>query len=918
MNKNRFILGVLVLSASVFVPGFSARAQGPQPATVADALPAGAVARLGTSLLRHGDGVTFAAYLPDGKRLLSASRDGTIRLWELPSGREIQRFVAPTRALGADPMSSQVTPGIMPPASGKPAAPVRPNEPVTLSPDGKWVAAARHRALWIWEVASGKLQCDLAAEADISELAFSSDSASLCGIGSDRSVTFWQSREGKVIKRVRPAAAEGKIANDPFSSIAVLSADLKYLAWQQVKPPFQRYIVKVVDLETNMEPFGEEVAAGPVMALSFSADGRALISAPADGSLQVVDLATRKDLFRGGRSVPPAPAKSVTLSAKGKRLGVIRATGAAEVWDIETKKRLLDVPVAKPPELPGLGLVSALLRLPSLDGVVAFSPDGRSAAIATGESAAMRLYDLSSGTEIKSTEEGHHTPVSVARLSRDGKSVLTFARGEVLSVWNRESRKIQTRIPLIEGASRVAVSGDGRHLAAASGATVVVLDAANGQLIRRFEAKDLGLPSKEIGVAALALSPEGKILATRSVAGPDIRLWDVATGKAIRTLSQAVVAGAAATPPAANDASGVITLDLIFSPDGQHLAGAGAKWQLCLWEVKSGRIAWDVAFPSGQSVERFAFSASGSCLAALYARGMVAIYETATGRLRTRLAETAGSEAPPRMAVSLGGASFAMFRPADQKACLAFAPNGRHLAVSTRSGGIVLWDLVRGREAGRLEGHQGAITSLEFTSDGRHLLSGGIDTSVLVWDVIVQPEPNTAATAKPQLDAPDRLWEELASADPAKAFAAARQFALARGQMAEVFGARAHPATLLQPGRVQRLVTDLGGEAFAARKSAEAELIALGDQAEPDLRKVLENEPSVDLRQRVERILEAATGRNGGAAIRDLRAVELLEMAGGDECLALLRKLSQGDAPSRVTQAAKAALVRCNEQRRPR
>src|SRR5262249_1940717 len=61
----------------------------------ADPLPAGAVARLGTLRWRHAGQTTFAAFLPDGKTVLSAGADFTLRVWEYPSGKELRRISAP-------------------------------------------------------------------------------------------------------------------------------------------------------------------------------------------------------------------------------------------------------------------------------------------------------------------------------------------------------------------------------------------------------------------------------------------------------------------------------------------------------------------------------------------------------------------------------------------------------------------------------------------------------------------------------------------------------------------------------------------------------------------------------------------------------------------------------------------------------
>src|SRR5262249_48558244 len=50
-------------------------------------LPVGAVARMGSTRLRHGDAVSFAAYTPDGKALVTAGRDQMVRLWDLATGK---------------------------------------------------------------------------------------------------------------------------------------------------------------------------------------------------------------------------------------------------------------------------------------------------------------------------------------------------------------------------------------------------------------------------------------------------------------------------------------------------------------------------------------------------------------------------------------------------------------------------------------------------------------------------------------------------------------------------------------------------------------------------------------------------------------------------------------------------------------
>jgi WD40 repeat protein len=92
-----------------------------------DPLPEGAVARLGTVRLRHSGPVTHVTFVPGGKWLLSGSAVRTVRLWELPSGREAHRF-----------------PGALLQSAHQ-----------CLSPDGK-ILVTHDRTLHFWDTTTGK------------------------------------------------------------------------------------------------------------------------------------------------------------------------------------------------------------------------------------------------------------------------------------------------------------------------------------------------------------------------------------------------------------------------------------------------------------------------------------------------------------------------------------------------------------------------------------------------------------------------------------------------------------------------------------------------------------------------------------------------------------------------------------------
>src|SRR5262249_24076988 len=97
-----------------------------------DPLPAGAIARLGTVRWRNGDGTSLLSFLPDGKVLLSAGWDESVRQWDGAGGKEPRGFKL-CRRLGGE-------------AGG----------PIVVSADCKVRALSGGTAIHLWDVATGK------------------------------------------------------------------------------------------------------------------------------------------------------------------------------------------------------------------------------------------------------------------------------------------------------------------------------------------------------------------------------------------------------------------------------------------------------------------------------------------------------------------------------------------------------------------------------------------------------------------------------------------------------------------------------------------------------------------------------------------------------------------------------------------
>jgi hypothetical protein len=106
-------------------------------------------------------------------------------------------------------------------------------------------------------------------------------------------------------------------------------------------------------------------------------------------------------------------------------------------------------------------------------------------------------------------------------------------------------------------------------------------------------------------------------------------------------------------------------------------------------------------------------------------------------------------------------------------------------------------------------------------------------------------------------------------------------------------------------------MTDLDSDQFAVRAKATTELEQWSELAEAALRKALADQPSLEVRRRVQLLLERLDGPiTSPERLRAMRAVEVLEHIDTPEARRLLEQLARGAPAALLTKEAKASLGR--------
>ncbi len=653
----------------------------------------------------HTAAVNAVALSADGKFLASAGDDETIRFWNQSNGQQtalIGAHTGPVTSLAfhnsGQVLSASADGSIklwQQPGEGKLLAHPGQVASAVLSPDGsRLLTGCSDKQVRLWNLSNGQIERPFAGPSlGVLCVAMNSAGTQVAAGSVDKTLFVWNTADAKEVRKFTLAAAVNSVAFSP---------DGKLLAGGLADNS-----IHIFDLAMGREIKTITGHSGAVHALHFTNKSDHLVSASADKSVQIWNIADGKSVIKLEHA---GSVRALALNKDGTRIAAGGADKTVKVWTlagqttITTPAEVLSVCFSPDESRLLVGCADNKARVYGNDGqfveffphegpvhAVAFHSDGKRVFTASADKTA-RMWPLSQVWQAR-----HAGPVRQALFNGQFNRIISCADDKTIKIWNAADGKLVKSIDAHNGpVTGIAVNADAtRIVSCGADKTVKIFNLPADPGAKEDKPILINLPAI---ASAVSLSPNSQRIVAAVVREKTskVHVFD-ANGKEL-----AVSAEHGGTVPS-----------LSFLADNRTLVSAGADKIVRLSDVNI--LASFDAHAGG--VTSVAFHGNGSLAVSGGADKTVKLWE---------ISNQPGAPVTGRVVKTFG--------PLPQAVrVVAFNRAGTQIAAAAGKTAIV-WNVADGKEVRKLE-HPAEVAGLSFSADGTRLATGAADNEVRVWEL---------------------------------------------------------------------------------------------------------------------------------------------------------------------------------------
>jgi WD40 repeat protein len=409
---------------------------------------------LATPTSLDGSFINAFAFSPDGKKLVSASEDINLILWETETGEKLSTLTGHVLDV----------------------------ESCAFSPDGKKIVSGSwDKTLKLWDTDKGRQLATLTLKrGSVCACAFSPDgrtiaSIDFCDKGETGNLKLWNTVTGNELNTLKeysvPFSYTHKCTFSPNGKHVVFMNNSNLELW---------------DVMTGEEIYSLTGHSSHVRACAFSPDGKKIVSGSYDKTLKIWSVEAKKELITltghtdkvnacafspdGKKIVSGSDDKTIKLwdaekcmesatltghidrvhicgfLADGKKIFSGSSDNTMKIWDIETGRELISLPWR---------ISDATLRM--------FSPGGKKYVSGSRDNT-ITLWDTETGKEL-AILSGHKGYVHICGFTSDGKKIVSGSMDNTIKLWDAE-KGLAIMTFFVSGAIKtVAISDCGSFIA---------------------------------------------------------------------------------------------------------------------------------------------------------------------------------------------------------------------------------------------------------------------------------------------------------------------------------------------------------------------------------------------------------------------------------------------------------------------